>query len=152
VVEALHRMGIEVAMITGDNRTTAASVAALSGLDRVLAERLGSAIGTGADVAIEASDITLVRGDLEVVPLAIRLSRRTYSTIVENLIWAFGYNVAAIPLAAFGLLNPLIAGGATALSSPSVLSKLAPVAAVSRVTGTVEEERSAEDERRCEAR
>jgi copper-transporting P-type ATPase V len=82
---------------------------------------LGVAIGTGTDVAIQASDLTLLRGDLAGVATAIELSRRTYRTIVQNLGWAFGYNLAAIPLAALGLLNPILAGAAMALSSVSVV-------------------------------
>ncbi|WP_460369306.1 HAD-IC family P-type ATPase, partial [Actinocorallia lasiicapitis] len=83
---------------------------------------LGLALGTGADVAIEAADLTLVSGDLRAVPDAIELSRRTLRTIKQNLAWAFGYNVAALPLAALGLLNPVIAGAAMALSSVSVVA------------------------------
>jgi Cu+-exporting ATPase len=83
---------------------------------------LGLAIGTGADVAIEASDLTLVRGDLLLAADAIRLSRRTLRTIKGNLVWAFGYNLAALPLAALGLLNPLIAGAAMAFSSVFVVT------------------------------
>jgi len=78
---------------------------------------LGLAMGTGTDVAIQASDLTLVRGDLLVAADAIELSRRTLGIIKGNLFWAFGYNVAALPLAAAGLLNPMLAGAAMALSS-----------------------------------
>jgi P-type Cu+ transporter len=83
---------------------------------------LGLAMGTGADVAIEASDLTLVRADLGTVADGIRLSRRTLATIKANLFWAFAYNVAAIPLAALGFLNPMIAGAAMAASSVIVVT------------------------------
>jgi P-type E1-E2 ATPase len=83
---------------------------------------LGLALGSGTDVAISAADLILLRGDLEVIPDAIRLARATLTTIRRNLAWAFGYNIAAIPLAAAGFLNPLIAGAAMAASSAFVMA------------------------------
>jgi Cu+-exporting ATPase len=157
-IRQFRALGLTPVLLTGDNATVAASVAAQVGIDEVIADvlpadkvdvikrlqdsgkvvamvgdgvndaaalaqaDLGLAMGTGTDVAIEASDLTLVRGDLRAAADAIRLSRHTLRIIKGNLFWAFAYNTAALPLAAAGLLNPMIAGAAMAFSSVFVVS------------------------------
>jgi Cu+-exporting ATPase len=112
VVEQIRKQGRIVAMV-GDGINDAP---ALVGAD------IGMAMGTGTDIAMESADITLMNGDLMSVPAAIQLSQRTMRKIKQNLFWAFFYNSVGIPIAALGMLNPIIAGAAMAFSSVSVVS------------------------------
>jgi Cu+-exporting ATPase len=157
-VQTLKAMGMEVYMITGDNRRTAEAIGREVGVDQVMADVLpeskaraveeirkrgktvamvgdgindapalvtadiGMAMGTGTDIAMESADIILMNGDLMSVAVAIQLSRRTMRKIKQNLFWAFFYNTIGIPIAALGMLNPIIAGAAMAFSSVSVVS------------------------------
>jgi P-type Cu+ transporter len=157
-VHRLHALGVKTALLTGDNKGSAAAVGDALGIDMVVAEVLpadkaerviamkgkgqvvamvgdgindapalaaadvGIAMATGTDVAMHAAGITLMRGDPALVADAIDISRRTYSKIRQNLFWAFFYNLVGIPLAAFGMLNPVVAGAAMAFSSVSVIS------------------------------
>jgi len=157
-ISDLSGQGISAVMLTGDSRHTANAIAAMIGIEEIVAEvlpgeksaavsrmqangqvvgfvgdgindapaltvaDLGMAVGSGTDVAMEAGDIVLMSGDPVTAVTAIRLARKTFTTIRQNLFWAFAYNAAAIPLAALGFLNPMIAAAAMAFSSVSVVT------------------------------
>jgi Cu+-exporting ATPase len=125
----LKTRGYLLVMLTGDNELAAQAIGRLAGMDRIVANVLpgdkqivGIAIGTGTDIAIESSDITLVRGNLSGIVTAIEISRATFRKIRQNLFWAFFYNIVAVPLAVLGLLHPLIAEVAMAFSSINVVT------------------------------